>query len=80
MIKAQRFALLVLTLIGVAALVGKIDAFLGEGITYEEIIDRARIIGQEQKFLIAVGLLSGTLNARRPYQGFGNITGVGAGA
>ncbi|MEO5806049.1 bifunctional [glutamine synthetase] adenylyltransferase/[glutamine synthetase]-adenylyl-L-tyrosine phosphorylase [Devosia sp.] len=44
-------------------LVAKIDAFLGEGRSYEEIIDRARIIGQEQKFLIAAGLLSGTLSA-----------------
>ncbi len=44
-------------------LVAKIDAFLGEGRSYEEVIDRARIIGQEQKFLIAAGLLSGTLTA-----------------
>ncbi|WDR06377.1 bifunctional [glutamine synthetase] adenylyltransferase/[glutamine synthetase]-adenylyl-L-tyrosine phosphorylase [Devosia rhodophyticola] len=44
-------------------LVAKVDAFLGEGRSYEETIDRARIIGQEQKFLIAAGLLSGTLSA-----------------
>jgi hypothetical protein len=28
--------------------------------TYQEIIDRARIIGQEQMFLIAAGLLVGS--------------------
>lgn len=44
-------------------LVAKIGAFLGEGRSYEEIIDRARIVGQEQKFLIAAGLLSGTMSA-----------------
>ncbi|KRA55757.1 bifunctional [glutamine synthetase] adenylyltransferase/[glutamine synthetase]-adenylyl-L-tyrosine phosphorylase [Devosia sp. Root635] len=44
-------------------LVAKVDAFLAESRSYEEIIDRARIIGQEQKFLIAAGLLSGTVSA-----------------
>ncbi|MET3926159.1 bifunctional [glutamine synthetase] adenylyltransferase/[glutamine synthetase]-adenylyl-L-tyrosine phosphorylase [Devosia sp. 2618] len=44
-------------------LVAKVDAFLAEARSYEEIIDRARIIGQEQKFLIAAGLLSGTVSA-----------------
>jgi glutamate-ammonia-ligase adenylyltransferase len=44
-------------------LVAKVDAFLAEARSYEEIIDRARIIGQEQKFLIAAGMLSGTVSA-----------------
>lgn len=44
-------------------LVGKVDAFLAEARSYEELIDRARIIGQEQKFLVAAGLLSGTVDA-----------------
>ncbi|MHA6729866.1 bifunctional [glutamine synthetase] adenylyltransferase/[glutamine synthetase]-adenylyl-L-tyrosine phosphorylase [Devosia sp. A369] len=44
-------------------LIAKVDAFLAESRSYEEIIDRARIIGQEQKFLIAAGLLSGTVGA-----------------
>lgn len=44
-------------------LVAKVGAFLAESRSYEEIIDRARIIGQEQKFLIAAGLLSGTVSA-----------------
>ncbi len=46
-------------------LVAKIDAFLGEARDYQEVIDRARIIGQEQQFLIAAGLLSGTVDATR---------------
>lgn len=44
-------------------LVGKVDAFLADARSYEELIDRARIIGQEQKFLVAAGLLSGTVTA-----------------
>ncbi|MGV8855309.1 MAG: bifunctional [glutamine synthetase] adenylyltransferase/[glutamine synthetase]-adenylyl-L-tyrosine phosphorylase [Devosia sp.] len=45
-------------------LVAKVDAFLADARSYEEVIERARIIGQEQKFLIAAGLLSGTVDAR----------------
>jgi len=52
------------------ALVSKVDAFLGEGRAYEEVIDRARIIGQEQKFLISAGLLSGTVTAARAGEQF----------
>src|SRR5262249_52512202 len=44
-------------------LVGKVDHFLSEALSYEDLIDRARIIGQEQKFLIAAGLLSGTVSS-----------------
>jgi glutamate-ammonia-ligase adenylyltransferase len=44
-------------------LVAKVDAFLADARSYEELIDRARIIGQEQKFLVAAGLLSGTVSA-----------------
>ena len=52
------------------ALVSKVDAFLGEGRAYEEVIDRARIIGQEQKFLISAGLLSGTVTGARAGEQF----------
>jgi glutamate-ammonia-ligase adenylyltransferase len=44
-------------------LVEKVDSFLSEGRSYEDVIDRARIIGQEQRFMIAAGLLSGTIDA-----------------
>ena len=46
-----------------AVLVAKTDAFLADARSYEDLIDRARIIGQEQKFMIAAGLLSGTVGA-----------------
>ncbi len=46
-----------------SVLVAKVDAFLADARSYEELIDRARIIGQEQKFLVAAGLLSGTVSA-----------------
>ncbi|MHA6298102.1 bifunctional [glutamine synthetase] adenylyltransferase/[glutamine synthetase]-adenylyl-L-tyrosine phosphorylase [Devosia sp. CAU 1758] len=45
-------------------LVAKVDAFLADARSYEDLIDRARIIGQEQKFLVAAGLLSGTVTAQ----------------
>jgi glutamate-ammonia-ligase adenylyltransferase len=51
-------------------LVGKIGDFLGEARDYQEVIDRARIIGQEQKFLIAAGLLAGTMTAARAGEQF----------
>ncbi len=53
-----------------AVLVAKVDAFLGEARDQQEVIDRARIIGQEQQFLIAAGLLSGTVSARRAGEQF----------
>jgi glutamate-ammonia-ligase adenylyltransferase len=43
----------------------RIEAFLGEARDYQEVIDRARIIGQEQMFLISAGLLAGRLDATR---------------
>lgn len=51
-------------------LIAKVDAFLADARSYEELIDRARIIGQEQKFLIAAGLLSGTVGAGRAGEQF----------
>ena len=51
-------------------LVAKLDAFLDDARDYQEVIDRARIIGQEQQFLIAAGLLSGTVSARQAAEQF----------
>ena len=42
-----------------------VDAFLSEARSFEDLIDRARIIGQEQKFLIAAGLVGGALSAQQ---------------
>jgi glutamate-ammonia-ligase adenylyltransferase len=52
------------------ALVAKVDAFLGEARDYQEVIERARIIGQEQQFLIAAGLLSGAVSAQQTAEQF----------
>ena len=51
-------------------LVAKVDAFLGDARDYQDVIDRARIIGQEQKFLIATGLIAGSLPADRAGEQF----------
>ncbi|WP_404405343.1 bifunctional [glutamine synthetase] adenylyltransferase/[glutamine synthetase]-adenylyl-L-tyrosine phosphorylase [Pelagibacterium halotolerans] len=47
------------------SLVASVDAFLADARSYEDLIDRARIIGQEQKFLIAAGLVGGALSAEQ---------------
>jgi len=39
----------------------KAREFLGEARSYEDLIDRARIFGQEQIFLISAGLVAGTI-------------------
>lgn len=46
-------------------LVTKVDDFLQQARSFEDLIDRARIIGQEQKFLISAGFVSGTVDAAR---------------
>ncbi len=52
------------------ALVEKVETFLGDARDYQEVIERARIIGQEQMFLIAAGLLSGTITGMRAGEQF----------
>ena len=49
---------------------GKVESFFADARDYQDVIDRARIIGQEQKFLIAAGLLSGTMTAQRAGEQF----------
>jgi len=51
-------------------LLGKIEAFFAEARDYQDVIDRARILGQEQMFLIAAGLLAGTIDATRAGEQF----------
>jgi glutamate-ammonia-ligase adenylyltransferase len=53
-----------------SVLVTKVDGFLAEARSFEDLIDRARIIGQEQKFLISAGLVSGTITASRAAEQF----------
>ena len=52
------------------ALVARVESFLSDARDYQEVIDRARIIGQEQQFLISAGLLSGTLTSRQAGEQF----------
>jgi glutamate-ammonia-ligase adenylyltransferase len=52
------------------ALIAKADSFLADARDYQEMIDRARIMGQEQKFMIAVGLIAGTLAAPQAAEQF----------
>jgi len=46
-----------------AALIAKVNAFLADARSYEEVLDRAHMIGQEQIFLVSAGLLSGSVEA-----------------
>jgi len=52
------------------ALLDKIEGFFADARDYQDVIDRARILGQEQLFLIAAGLLAGSLDARRAGEQF----------
>lgn len=45
-------------------LADKVENFLSEAKSFEDLIDRARIIGQEKKFLISAGLVAGTIDAQ----------------
>ncbi len=53
-----------------STLLNKIADFFAEARDYQDVIDRARIIGQEQMFLIAAGLLAGTIDAQRAGEQF----------
>jgi len=52
-------------LVDAEILAKKVDGFLDQARDFEDTIERARIIGQEQMFLIAAGLISGTIDAAR---------------
>ncbi|MCX5493105.1 bifunctional [glutamine synthetase] adenylyltransferase/[glutamine synthetase]-adenylyl-L-tyrosine phosphorylase [Kaistia dalseonensis] len=45
-------------------LAARLDASLGEARALEEVLDRARIFGKEQAFLIGVRVITGTVGAR----------------
>ncbi|RYE72356.1 MAG: bifunctional [glutamine synthetase] adenylyltransferase/[glutamine synthetase]-adenylyl-L-tyrosine phosphorylase, partial [Hyphomicrobiales bacterium] len=47
-----------------------IDPAFADARDYQDVIDRARILGQEQLFLIAAGLLAGSLDAKRAGEQF----------
>lgn len=58
---------------GRAELTRRLDVFFGEAISYEDVLDRARIFAQEQKFLIGVRVITGTAAARQLGQSFSRL-------
>lgn len=61
------------TLPGREELTRRLDAFFGEARGYEDILDRARIFAQEQKFLIGVRVITGTAAARQLGRSFSRL-------
>ena len=61
------------TLPGREELTRRLDAFFGEASDYEDILDRARIFAQEQKFLIGVRVITGTAAARQLGRSFSRL-------
>lgn len=58
---------------GRAELTRRLDVFFGEATGYEDVLDRARIFAQEQKFLIGVRVITGTAAARQLGQSFSRL-------
>ncbi len=54
-------------------LIARIDSFLDEATGFEDTIERARILGQEQLFLISAGLISGTISPRHAGRQFATL-------
>ena len=59
-----------------AALAERLAWFLAESRSYEEILDRARVFGQEQSFLIGVRVLAGTAHARQAGRAYADLAEV----
>ncbi len=57
-------------------LIDKVTSFLGQANSFEDLIDRARIIGQEQKFLIGAGFISNTVEAKKAGEQFSVLAQV----
>jgi glutamate-ammonia-ligase adenylyltransferase len=63
-----------------AYLAGRLAAFLEAAKTYEETLDRLRIFAAEQKFLIGVRLLAGSIDAGRAGRAFSDLADLTIGA
>jgi glutamate-ammonia-ligase adenylyltransferase len=61
-------------------LAGRLAAFTENSVGYEEILDRLRIFGAEQKFLIGVRLLAGAIDAERAGKAFSDLADLTIGA
>lgn len=58
----------------------RLEAFLEGASVYEEVLDRLRIVAQEQKFLIGVRLLTGSIAADRAARAFSHLADLIIGA
>lgn len=58
------------------AFVRRLERSLGDARSYEDILDRARIFGQEQMFLIGVRVLSDTLSAAQVGKAYARLAEV----
>lgn len=63
-----------------AYLKARLAAFLEISTEYEELLDRLRIFGSEQKFLIGVRLLAGAIDAARAGKAFSDLADLTLGA
>ncbi|MCG8269909.1 bifunctional [glutamine synthetase] adenylyltransferase/[glutamine synthetase]-adenylyl-L-tyrosine phosphorylase [Aquamicrobium sp. NLF2-7] len=63
-----------------AYLAARLIAFLDGDRPYEEVLDRLRIFAAEQKFLIGVRLLAGSINARKAGRAFSDLADLTLGA
>jgi len=61
-------------------LAGRLIALLDAGRTYEETLDRLRIFAAEQKFLIGVRLMAGSIDASRAGKAFSDLADLTIGA
>jgi len=59
-----------------AELASRLAAQFAEARSYEDALDRARIFGQEQKFLIGVRVLTGTLSVGQAGLAYARLAGV----
>ncbi len=63
-----------------AYLAARLLAFLENTVIYEEVLDRLRIFASEQKFLIGVRLLTGTIDPKRAGKAFSDLADLTIGA
>ncbi|RIA54976.1 bifunctional [glutamine synthetase] adenylyltransferase/[glutamine synthetase]-adenylyl-L-tyrosine phosphorylase [Dichotomicrobium thermohalophilum] len=49
---------------------------LGEAQDYQDALDRARVLGQEQQFLIGLGLLSGSVDSDRAAKAYSDLAAI----
>jgi glutamate-ammonia-ligase adenylyltransferase len=59
-----------------AKLAANLKLTLGESASYEDLLDRLRMFGQEQMFLIGARILSGTVSAEQAGEAFARIADV----